>query len=123
MPPFFAVFALLNPLTMFRTLAAPEAGSTLEAARLGSEGSLQRDKNSLRVAVTVSEAAGHHATVRSPVEKPGVDGARLEEPLTGRMSHGGEFEAAANHENVFDNADMHGWMITANAWLGVPCIS
>lgn len=41
----------------------------------------------------------------------------------GGMSQGDEFAAAANHKNVSDNADMHGWMITANAWLGVPCIS
>jgi protein involved in polysaccharide export with SLBB domain len=123
MPPFFAVFALLNPLTMFRALAAPEAGSTLEVARLGGGESVQRDKNPLRVAVTVSEAAGHHATIPGPVEKPGVYDAHLEEPLTDGMSQEGEFTATANHESVVDNADMHGWMITANAWLGVPCIS
>jgi hypothetical protein len=122
MPPFFAVFALLNPLTMFRALAAPEAGSTLEVARLGGGEPIQRDKNSLRVAVTVSEAAGHHATIPSPVEKPGLCGAHLEEPLTGGIPQDGE-STAASHENVFDKADMHGWMITANAWMGVPCIS
>jgi hypothetical protein len=66
---------------MFRPLEASDGRCTLEAARLGDGGSIQCHKNSSNAAVTVSETAGHRATVASTFEKPGAHGVGLEEPL------------------------------------------
>jgi hypothetical protein len=53
----------------------------LEAAWVGGSDSFQYHRKWSRVAVTVSEAAGHRATIESALKKAGAYGAGLEEPL------------------------------------------
>src|SRR5687767_8855397 len=105
MPAFLAVLGEASPLCVFRAYKAPEAGSMLEAARLDGGESIQHHGKSLCVVVTVSETAGHRATVSSAYEKPGAYGVPLEEPLAGSATRPGKMEATANPSYVFDKVD------------------
>jgi hypothetical protein len=81
MPSFLVAPGWAGSLGVFRPFVASDGRSTLEAARFGDGGSIQLHKNLSNAAVTVSETAGHRATVVSALEKPGAYGVGFEEPF------------------------------------------